>query len=140
MRAAVVTKHGSPDRFELQELPTPTPGPGEVCIRVSKAGINFADILSRMGLYPGAPNPPFTPGMEVSGTIHELGPDVKGLKKGNLLTNRSIGKFNNTELKSFSIEKSLDKATNPIFELVLSLNFAFIIADFIKKNSLSFPH
>ena len=39
MKAAVVTKHGSPDRFELQELPTPTPGPGEVCIRVSKAGI-----------------------------------------------------------------------------------------------------
>ena len=37
MKAAVVTKHGSPDRFELQELPTPTPGPGEVCIRVSKA-------------------------------------------------------------------------------------------------------
>ena len=82
MEAVLVTRHGGPDNLELQELPTPTPGPGEVCIRVSKAGINFADILSRMGLYPGAPNPPFTPGMEVSGTIHELGPDVKGFKKG----------------------------------------------------------
>ena len=76
MKAIVVTKYGGPDNMELQDLPTPSPEPGEVCIRVSRAGINFADILSRMGLYPGAPKPPFTPGMEVSGTIHELGPDV----------------------------------------------------------------
>ena len=47
-----------------------------------------------------------------------------------------MGKFKNIELKSFSIEKSVDKATNPIFELVLSLNFAFIIVDLIEKNSL----
>ena len=53
-----------------------------MCIRVSKAGINFADILSRMGLYPGAPKPPFTPGMEVSGTIHELGPDIDNFDVG----------------------------------------------------------
>ena len=77
MEAVIVTKNGDPDVFEIQELPTPSPGPGEVCIRVSKAGINFADILARMGLYPGAPSPPFTPGMEVSGTIHALGPDVE---------------------------------------------------------------
>ena len=82
MKAIVVTKYGGPDNMELQDLPTPSPEPGEVCIRVSRAGINFADILSRMGLYPGAPKPPFTPGMEVSGTIHELGPDVEGFEVG----------------------------------------------------------
>ena len=82
MKAAVVKKYGHPENFELQDLPTPTPGPGEVCIRVSKAGINFADILSRMGLYPGAPSPPFIPGMEVSGLIHEIGPDVKDFEIG----------------------------------------------------------
>jgi len=76
MKSVVVTKYGSPENLEIQEFVTPTPGPGEVCIRVSKAGINFADILSRMGLYPGSPKPPFTPGMEVSGIIHEIGPDV----------------------------------------------------------------
>ena len=52
MKSIIVTKHGDPDCMELQDLPTPSPGAGEVCIRVSKAGINFADILSRMGLYP----------------------------------------------------------------------------------------
>ena len=82
MKAVVVTKHGGPDNMELQDLPTPSPEPGEVCIRVSRAVINFADILSRMGLYPGAPKPPFTLGMEVSGTIHELGPDVEGFEVG----------------------------------------------------------
>ena len=82
MKAVVVTKHGGPDNMELQELPTPSPGPGEVCIRVSRAGINFADILSRMGLYPGSPKPPFTPGMEVSGTVDEVGPDVEGFELG----------------------------------------------------------
>lgn len=50
MKSVVVTKYGRPENLEIQELPTPIPGPGEVCIRVSKAGINFADILSRMGL------------------------------------------------------------------------------------------
>lgn len=82
MKSILVTKHGDPDCMELQDLPTPSPGAGEVCIRVSKAGINFADILSRMGLYPGAPKPPFTPGMEVSGTVHEIGPDVENFEVG----------------------------------------------------------
>ena len=47
MEAVVVTKHGSPDNLEIQEFPNPSPEPGEVCIRVSKAGINLEDILSR---------------------------------------------------------------------------------------------
>ena len=37
MKAVIVTKHGGPDNLEIQELPNPSPGPGEVCIRVSKA-------------------------------------------------------------------------------------------------------
>ena len=81
MQSIIVTKHGDPDCMELQEFSTPSPGAGEICIRVSKAGINFADILARMGLYPGAPNPPFTPGMEVSGTVHEVGPDASKILK-----------------------------------------------------------
>ena len=52
MESKIVTRHGDPDCMVLQELPTPSPGSGEICIRVSKAGINFADILARMGLYP----------------------------------------------------------------------------------------
>ena len=101
MKSVVVTKYGSPDNLKIEELPTPTAGPGEVCIRVSKAGINFADILSRMGLYPGAPKPPFTPGMEVSGTIHEIGPDVKEYKIGD----RVVGSGSNGGYSTHIVSK-----------------------------------
>ena len=50
MKSILVTKHGDPDCMELQDLPTPSPGAGEVCIRVSKAGINFADIFFKSSL------------------------------------------------------------------------------------------
>mgnify|MGYP006079715009 FL=1 len=101
MKSVIVAKYGSPENLEIQELPTPTPGPGEVCIRVSKAGINFADILSRMGLYPGAPKPPFTPGMEVSGIISEIGPDVEKYEVGD----RVVGSGSNGGYSTHIISK-----------------------------------
>ena len=114
MKAVVVTKHGGPDNLEIQDLPTPSPGPGEVCIRVSKAGINFADILSRMGLYPGAPKPPFTPGMEVSGTIHEIGPDVDNFKVGD----RVVGLGTNGGYATHTLAK-----TNGVFKIPNKVSF-----------------
>ena len=102
MKAVIVTKHGYPDNMEIQEVSMPTPGPNEICIKVSKAGINFADILSRMGLYPGAPKPPFTPGMEVSGTIHELGPDVEGFEVGD----RVVGSGTNGGYAEYTVSNS----------------------------------
>ena len=53
MRQAVIPRHGGPDVFELREAPDPVPGDGEILIRVRAAGINFADLLARIGLYPG---------------------------------------------------------------------------------------
>ena len=58
MRAVVITKHGGPEVFELQERPDPALGPGEVRIEVAAAGINFADVMARMGLYQDAPPTP----------------------------------------------------------------------------------
>ena len=113
MESIIVTRHGDPDCMELQELPTPSPGSGEICIRVSKAGINFADILARMGLYPGAPKPPFTPGMEVSGTVHEVGPDVKNFKVGDRVVGSggSGGYSTHTISKAATVFKIPDEIT-----------------------------
>ena len=113
MESIIVTRHGDPDCMELQELPTPSPGSGEICIRVSKAGINFADILARMGLYPGAPKPPFTPGMEVSGTVHEVGPDVKNFEVGDRVVGSggSGGYSTHTISKSATVFKIPDEVT-----------------------------
>src|SRR5437763_5494891 len=69
MRAVVITKHGGPGVLKVQEQPDPALEPGEVRIGVAAAGINFADVMARMGLYPDAPKPPCVVGYEVAGTI-----------------------------------------------------------------------
>ncbi len=82
MRQAVISRYGPPEVFQLREGPDPTPGPGEVRIRVRAAGINFADVLSRLGLYPDAPKPPLVVGYEVAGHIDAIGADVTGFADG----------------------------------------------------------
>jgi NADPH:quinone reductase-like Zn-dependent oxidoreductase len=82
MRAVVITKHGGPGVLEVQEQPDPALGVGEVRIDVAAAGINFADVMARMGLYQDAPKTPCVVGYEVAGTILELGEGVEGLMPG----------------------------------------------------------
>ena len=67
MRQVVIPRYGAPDVFEMREAPDPAPGDGEIRIRVRAAGVNFADILARIGLYPDAPKPPIVVGYEVAG-------------------------------------------------------------------------
>jgi NADPH:quinone reductase-like Zn-dependent oxidoreductase len=82
MRAVVITKHGGPGVLQVQEQPDPTVGPGGVRIQVAAAGINFADVMARMGLYADAPKTPCVVGYEVAGTILEVGEGVDGLTPG----------------------------------------------------------
>ena len=72
MRAMVVRRYGPPEVFESQEVPDPQPKPGEVLIRVKAVGVNFADLLQRMGIYPGTPKPPFVPGFEIAGVVEKV--------------------------------------------------------------------
>jgi len=82
MRAVVITKHGGPGVLEVRERSDPELGPGQVRIAVAAAGVNFADVMARMGLYPDAPKPPCLVGYEVAGTVLELGGGVGGLSHG----------------------------------------------------------
>ncbi|MBA2257748.1 MAG: zinc-binding dehydrogenase [Acidobacteria bacterium] len=82
MRQAVVARYGPPDVFEMREGPEPTPAAGELRIRVRAAGINFADVLARLGLYPDAPKPPMVVGYEVAGIVDAIGSDVTGFTHG----------------------------------------------------------
>lgn len=77
MRALVVRRYGPPNVFELQQLPDPQPKAGEVLIRVKTIGVNFADLMQRMGIYPGSPKPPFVPGLEIAGVVEKTA-DGKG--------------------------------------------------------------
>ncbi len=78
MRAVVITRHGPPEVLQVQDRPDPRPGPGEVLIDVKAAGINFADLMARIGLYPDAPKPPCVVGYEVAGVISATGEGVEG--------------------------------------------------------------
>src|SRR3954453_8266420 len=82
MRAVVLTGHGGPEVLQVQERPDPLVGPGEVRIAVKAAGINFADTMARVGLYPDAPKPPCVLGYEVAGEIESVGDGVDSLKPG----------------------------------------------------------
>ena len=83
MRAVVITKHGDLSVLQVQERPDPPPpGPGQVRIAVRAAGVNFADHLARVGLYPDAPKPPAVVGYEVAGTIEAVGDGVDPARVG----------------------------------------------------------
>jgi NADPH:quinone reductase-like Zn-dependent oxidoreductase len=76
VRAIVVPHHGAPDVFEERELDDPRLRPQDVRIRVEAAGVNFADVMGRIGLYPDAPPLPYAPGYEVAGVVEEAGAHV----------------------------------------------------------------
>ena len=82
MRQVVIPRHGGPDVFEVREAPDPVAGDAEIRIRVRAAGINFADVLARLGLYPDAPKPPVVVGYEVAGHVDEVGEAVTGFSIG----------------------------------------------------------
>ncbi|HUP99728.1 MAG TPA: medium chain dehydrogenase/reductase family protein [Aeromicrobium sp.] len=82
MRAVVITKHGPPEVLQVQERRDPVAGPGEIRIAVKAAGINFADLLARTGMYPDAPKVPSVVGYEVAGLVESVGEGVTQYQVG----------------------------------------------------------
>lgn len=76
MKAVVITKTGPPEVLRVQERPDPVAGPGQIRVDVRAAGINFADLLARTGMYPDAPPTPSVVGYEVAGVVESLGAGV----------------------------------------------------------------
>ncbi|MEL6123367.1 MAG: zinc-binding dehydrogenase [Bacteroidota bacterium] len=74
VRAAYLIKHGkAASAFEVRETQVPSPGPGEIQIQVEAFGLNFADVMARLGMYPDAPKPPGIIGYDVIGTVKAIG-------------------------------------------------------------------
>jgi NADPH:quinone reductase-like Zn-dependent oxidoreductase len=82
MRQIWITKPGPPEVLQLREAPDPQAARGQVRVRVRASGINFADLLARVGLYPDAPKPPCVVGYEVSGIADQIGEGVRGIALG----------------------------------------------------------
>src|SRR4051794_41356789 len=82
MRQMVIPRHGGPEVFEVRDAPEPVAADGEIRIRVRAAGVNFADVLARIGLYPDAPKPPVVVGYEVAGVVEAVGGGVTSHREG----------------------------------------------------------
>ncbi|MDK3018252.1 NADPH:quinone oxidoreductase family protein [Pseudodonghicola flavimaris] len=82
MKAMLSTAPGGPETLQLTDLPDPTPGKGQVLIRVRAAGLNFPDTLIIRDLYQFKPDRPFAPGGEISGDILSVGEGVTGFAPG----------------------------------------------------------
>src|SRR4051812_954868 len=82
MIAIEIREPGEPDVLAPVERPMPTPGSGEVLIKVAAAGVNRPDLMQRRGRYPPPPGASDIPGLEVAGTIDQLGPGVTEWKPG----------------------------------------------------------
>ncbi len=82
MKAVQVTKFGGPEVLAYVDLPDPSPGEGQVLMRVEAIGVNFADLKAREGGHISAARPPFTPGLEAAGTVLAVGAKVRRVASG----------------------------------------------------------
>jgi NADPH:quinone reductase len=92
MRALRQTSRNGPQDLHLvTDVPVPDPGPGEVLIKVTAAGVNFGDIQQSYGIFPGGPQPPYVAGFEAAGEIVAAGEGVAGPPPGTHVIGASIG-------------------------------------------------
>ncbi|MFK7923531.1 MAG: NADPH:quinone oxidoreductase family protein [Bacteroidia bacterium] len=82
MKAVLCKEWGPPESLVLEEIPSPSPGKGQIVITVKACGVNFPDTLIIEGKYQTKPDLPFSPGGEVAGIVKEVGEGVKHLKVG----------------------------------------------------------
>lgn len=98
MQSVRISRFGGPETLELFESAAPRPGLGQVRVRVRAIGVNFADILMRMGLYPGAPALPFVPGYEAAGEIESAGQGSRWKPGERVIVPTNYGGYSDTLL------------------------------------------
>jgi NADPH:quinone reductase-like Zn-dependent oxidoreductase len=114
MKQVLISAYGDPGVLKTIEKEEPQPQAGEVKIRVKAAGINFADILARQGLYPDGPKPPCVVGYEVAGVVEALGPEADpGLQGMRVLALTRFGGYSS----------SVCVAAQNIFEIPAAIDF-----------------
>jgi NADPH:quinone reductase-like Zn-dependent oxidoreductase len=137
MRAVVITRHGGPEVLRVEDRPDPAVGAGEVRIAVRAAGINFADLMARSGIYPDAPSPPCVVGYEVAGEVESIGEGVDSFAVGDrVLAGTRFGGY--AELVSVSTDQVLPLPDELSFEqgTALPVNYATAYAALVIMGGL----
>jgi NADPH:quinone reductase-like Zn-dependent oxidoreductase len=80
MKFIEASKFGGPEVLTIVETPTPLPTEGTLLVEIEAAGVNYADIMARSGLYPRVPKAPFPVGFEIAGVLKGVGKGVQGFK------------------------------------------------------------
>jgi len=127
MRQIVTTANGDIDVLKVQEKPDPTPRDDEVVIRVRAAGLNFADILARQGLYPDGPPKPCVMGYEVSGVVDAVGKDVNSSFAGKSVV--AMTRFGGqSEMISVKATQMFEKPEKLTFEQAAAIPVNYLTA------------
>src|SRR5947207_4625245 len=82
MKALLCTEFAPPEHLRIHDLPVPTPGPGQVLVRVESSALNFPEALTVQGLYQIKPHLPWVPGHEIAGTVVSAGPEAGDMRPG----------------------------------------------------------
>ena len=95
MKAMVCEAFGGPEVLALREVPDPpSPGPGEIAVRIRTRGVQYVDVLMLAGKYQFRPEPPFIPGGEAAGEVTAIGPGVTAFRPGDRVMSRhTLGAF-----------------------------------------------
>jgi NADPH2:quinone reductase len=132
MKALLCKSHGPADQLVLENIPSPTPGPGEVRLRVHACGVNFPDLLIIENKYQYKPPLPFSPGSEVAGEVIEIGPDVTKIKLGDRVIGMlTWGGYQEETLceaaRCIPVPDSMDLTTAAAFTLTYGTSFHALV-------------
>jgi NADPH2:quinone reductase len=133
MKAIRIHARGGPDVMVLEDVPKPVPGPGQVLIEVFAAGVNYADIGQRQGVYPNLRDLPATLGDEAAGLVVEIGPGVTGLAVGQRVVSLVAGGY--AEYALAAAEDVLPLPDDLAYAAATAIPIQGITADLLLRNA-----
>jgi NADPH2:quinone reductase len=132
MRAIRIHKTGGPEVLQLDEIDTPTPGPGHARVRNHAIGVNYLDIYHRTGLYPMPL--PLIPGCEGAGEVTALGPDVVGFKVGDRVA-YVTGPGSYAEERNVDVKHLVALPANVSYEAAAAMMLKGLTAQYLVRQT-----
>ncbi len=125
MRAVVCKRFGGPEVLELEDVPEPVPGPGQVLVEVKACSVTFPDLLMLRDMYQFKPGLPFVPGSEVAGVVRAVGEGVDRFRQGQAVLGSSISVGGLAELACLRADTTVPLPEGIAFEDAAGLLYGY---------------